>query len=117
MPFVKVGLSGPTGSGAYYSNVEYGVMMHRNFMYYVWKVLCIVVLLVISSWTVFAQEIHDDFADRLSTILTLFLAAVAFLYVVNDSLPKVSYLTLLDKIMLLAFLFIFLAAEHHTVHF
>ena len=51
----------------------------------------------------------DEFADRMSTTLTLFLAAVAFLYVVGEALPKISYLTLLDKAMLVAFAAIFLS--------
>jgi len=45
----------------------------------------------------------------MSTTLTLFLAAVAFLYVVGEALPKISYLTLLDKAMLVAFAAIFLS--------
>jgi hypothetical protein len=39
VPSVRLGKSGPTGSGNYYSNAEFGVMLHRNFMYYVWKVV------------------------------------------------------------------------------
>ena len=91
-------------------------MVHRNFMYYVWKVLIILVFLVISSWSVFAQD-ASDFADRTATALTLFLAAIAFLYVVGETLPKISYLTLLDKFMLNAFLFIFLTGAESFLVF
>ena len=115
VPCVRSGLSGPTGSGNYYSNVEFCIMVHRNFMYYVWKVLAIVYLLIISSFVVFAMDPVEDFGDRINICLTLFLAAVAFLYVVGESLPKVPYLTLLDKLMLLAFLFIFLAGVESLI--
>lgn len=115
VPCVRAGLSGPTGSGNYYSNVEFCIMVHRNFMYYVWKVLAIVYLLIISSFVVFAMDPVDDFGERINICLTLFLAAVAFLYVVGESLPKVPYLTLLDKLMLIAFLFIFLAGVESLV--
>ena len=116
VPSARLGKSGPTGSGAYYSNAEFGVMLHRNFMYYVWKVYVILFFLVVSSWSVFAQP-PADFADRVSTALTLFLAAVAFLYVVGESLPKISYLTLLDKCMLIAFAFVFLSGAESFVVF
>jgi hypothetical protein len=92
VPFVRRGLSGPTGSGSYYSNVEFIVIVHRNFMFYVWKVLVILCILIISSWMPLFQG-PDDFGNRFNESLTLLLAAVAFLFVVNDSLPRISYLT------------------------
>ena len=33
VPFVRRGLSGPTGSGNYYCNVEMVFFVHRNFMF------------------------------------------------------------------------------------
>ena len=50
-----------------------------------------------TTWTVFWQP-ADAFADRLSTILTVFLAAVAFLYVIATALPQLSYLTTMGKL-------------------
>jgi hypothetical protein len=102
VPFVRRGLSGPTGSGNYYCNVEFVFIVHRNFMYYVWKVMLIMIFIIISSWMPFFQK-PSDFASRFGQGLTLLLAAVAFLFVVNDALPKVSYLTVLDKLLLSAF--------------
>ena len=58
-----------------------------------------------------------QFAERLNTLLTLFLASVAFLYVVNDKIPLVSYLTVLDKITLSSFFLRFImAVESFAVH-
>ena len=97
MPFVRRGLSGPTGSGNYYSNIDFVVIAHRNFMFYVWKVILLLFFLVASSWMPLWQS-PLEFADRFNETLTLLLATVAFLFVVNDSLPRVSYLTILDKV-------------------
>jgi len=66
---------------------------------------------------IFVMDPIEDFADRINICLTLILAAVAFLYVVGESLPKVPYLTLLDKLMLYAFFFIFLGGVESTVVF
>jgi len=43
---------------------------------------------------------EDDLGDRLNLIITLILTAVAFSYVVFDSLPNVPYLTYMDKYIL-----------------
>eukprot|EP00600_Ochromonadales_sp_CCMP1393_P010039 CAMPEP_0174955976 /NCGR_PEP_ID=MMETSP0004_2-20121128/1277_1 /TAXON_ID=420556 /ORGANISM="Ochromonas sp., Strain CCMP1393" /LENGTH=323 /DNA_ID=CAMNT_0016203957 /DNA_START=33 /DNA_END=1001 /DNA_ORIENTATION=- len=44
-----------------------------------------------------AFGIHrEHFADRCSVVLTLLLTAIAFKFVVADSLPKIPYLTVLD---------------------
>merc|ERR1712087_506041 len=42
----------------------------------------------------------DDLGDRLNLLITLILTAVAFSYVVFDSLPNVPYLTYMDKYIL-----------------
>lgn len=84
VPDVRLGLSGPTGSGNYYSNIEFCIMVHRNFLYYVWKVLAIVYLLILSLFVIFVMDPVEEFGDRISIVLTLFLAAVAFLYVVGE---------------------------------
>jgi len=42
----------------------------------------------------------DDLGDRLNLLITLILTAVAFSYVVFDSLPNVPYLTFMDKYIL-----------------
>ena len=142
VPSVRLGLSGPTGSGNFYSNVEFCIMVHRNFLYYMWKVLAIIYLLITSMFVIFVMDPVEvsffksyiinsnsmkctsnspfgalssrvqDFADRINICLTLILAAVAFLYVVGESLPKVPYLTLLDKLMLISFFFIFLGVSN-----
>ena len=45
-----------------------------------------------SQWTAFLAP-PADLLDRVNVTITLALASVTFLYVVDDSLPKVSYLT------------------------
>ena len=45
----------------------------------------------------------DNIGDRLSVIMTLALTIVAFQLVVAEILPKVEYLTYLDKVFLSCF--------------
>jgi hypothetical protein len=99
-----------------YSNANFTITYERQYNYYMWKVVLIQFIIAAISWFIPFMDVFA-FADRLNALLTLLLASVAFLYVVNDKLPAVSYLTILDKITLSAFLFIFVSAlETFAVH-
>ena len=50
----------------------------------------------------------DDLADRSSIVLTLLLTAVAFKLVISDSIPKVSYFTVMDFYMNGMFILLFI---------
>ena len=144
-PSVRIERSGPTGSGNYYSNVVFCVYeigrelgadtrsarhrahaaappadrryVHRKAAYYFWKIMLIILLLVCISEFTFFMDAEDDFPDRLNTSITLILASVAFLYVASESLPKISYLTLLDKMMLFSFIMLFATALESFVSY
>jgi len=53
---------------------------------------------------------HVFLADRLNTVLTMVLTAVAFKWVVTSMLPKVSYQTFLDRYVLWSFFVLSLIA-------
>ena len=52
VPTVVLKRSGPTGSGSYYSNIEFGILVHRKSWYYASKIMAIVYMLTLVSWTV-----------------------------------------------------------------
>merc|ERR1712196_460301 len=103
----KTGNGPPSGSGAVYSRAVMVVTVQRKWEFYFWKVLLILTFMDFTTWTVFWQP-PEQFSNRLSTILTIFLAAVAFLYVIADAMPNLSYLTKMDQLLLLSFTCIFL---------
>lgn len=63
----------------------------------------------------------EDLGDRFGIVLTLLLTATAFKFVVSDSLPKVTYMTVLDKyvsvcnLMLILFVLYFSTVPHLDV--
>lgn len=107
----------PSGSGTIYSNGEFQVLVYRRVSYYVYKVLCIKMILIVSSFSIFSQDPLEAFADRQAHTFTLALTVVAFLYVAGQDLPKVSYLTVMDKFMLLGFLMLFAAGVENWMAF
>ncbi|KAJ8037632.1 Gamma-aminobutyric acid receptor subunit beta-2 [Holothuria leucospilota] len=84
----------------------YGYPMHiiqiyvtRKISYYMWNVALVTLLILLSNFTSFAVSPSAP-EDRLSVSVTLLLTAVAFKSVVSSSLPKIPYLTLMDKYVL-----------------
>ncbi|KAJ8037636.1 Gamma-aminobutyric acid receptor subunit beta-2 [Holothuria leucospilota] len=84
----------------------YGYPMHiikiyakRKISYYMWNVALVTLLILLSNFTSFAVTASAP-EDRLSVSVTLLLTAVAFKSVVSSSLPKIPYLTLMDKYVL-----------------
>jgi hypothetical protein len=67
-------------------------LYRRLYGFYIYKVMLINVILSVWSWAIFWME-ASDFADRMNVSLTLFLANVAFLFVISDKLPKVRQMT------------------------
>eukprot|EP00039_Didymoeca_costata_P016026 m.279950 g.279950 ORF g.279950 m.279950 type:complete len:820 (+) comp16323_c12_seq1:226-2685(+) len=83
-----------------------------------WTYIYNVILIMFMTATLVAGAFFvpiNDLADRAAITLTILLTAVAFKLVLQDGLPQVSYLTLLDKYVLVCFLAIFLVAVESTV--
>jgi hypothetical protein len=72
----------------------------RESGFYVWKILVPLVLLVAISWSVFWMS-GESLAARIGILFTGILAVVAYQFVINAVLPKVTYFTLWDTLLLL----------------
>jgi Neurotransmitter-gated ion-channel ligand binding domain/Neurotransmitter-gated ion-channel transmembrane region len=86
-----------------YSRVAFTLNIRRNSGYYVLKVMLPLLLITIASWSVFWIS-PQEFSTQISIAFTNLLTVVALLLVVNDTLPRVGYLTFLDGFTLLCFL-------------
>lgn len=86
----------------------------RRSGYYLWNITMIIFLISLLSFCSFSVEISSP-SDRLSVTLTLLLTAVAFKFVVSQSLPTISYLTFLDKYVLCGLLFLGCMAIENAV--
>ncbi|XP_071501767.1 uncharacterized protein [Diadema antillarum] len=92
--------------GAHRSYPIYHITTHvqRKPGFYIWNIALIMLLIVLLTFSSFVVD-RTLPADRLSVTVTLLLTAVAFKYVVSQSLPLISYLTLLDKFVLCCLIF------------
>jgi hypothetical protein len=86
-----------------YSRAAIGIHIRRNSGYYVLKVMAPLLLITIASWSVFWIN-PKEFSAQITIAFTNLLTVVALLLVVNDTLPRVGYLTFLDGFTMLCFL-------------
>mmetsp|Transcript_22373 Transcript_22373/g.31410 ORF Transcript_22373/g.31410 Transcript_22373/m.31410 type:complete len:268 (+) Transcript_22373:100-903(+) len=81
---------------------KFKIHMAREVRYYYIKILLPLWLLVITSVAAFSLDPTDDLGDKYEFLVTLLLSAIAFLYIIQDSLPKVGKYTVIDKIVIVS---------------
>jgi len=88
-----------------YSQVYVNVRLRRKWAYYIYKVISILIMIVLMSLSTCAMD-PNELPDRTGVVVTLFLAAVAFNFVIGTQLPKISYNTRLDEYLLVTYVII-----------
>ncbi len=91
-----------------YSRVSIEINIQRNSGFYIFKVMVPLLLITIASWSVFWIN-PQEFSTQIGIAFTNLLTIVALLLVINDSLPKVGYLTFMDGFTMLCFTAILVA--------
>jgi hypothetical protein len=100
------------GGGVQYSNyigeninAQYiSLEIKRNFEYYIFKLLLPILLLLGLTWSIFWIDLHD-LETRITISIVTFLALIAYNFVIDNDLAKLSYLTFLDCVVLVSYLF------------
>ena len=83
-----------------HKNTTIYLKVRRESTFYSQNVVLVMLALSMLGFTVFAFG-EETLPDRVNTILTLLLTAVAFKMAIGDALPKLGYNTLLDRFFLI----------------
>jgi hypothetical protein len=86
-----------------WSYVNFRVPIHRRTAYYLWRILFPFCFFILLSTCVFWMQ-RESLDRRVSIVVAFALTAVAFNFVVSGFFPNVSYLTILDAIILSGYL-------------
>jgi len=97
-----------------FSRVVIGVSVAREWGFYVYKLWIPLFLIVVLSWSVFWMQ-GESLANRIRMAATAFLTVVAYQFAIAGSLPKVAYLTVMDRLMVASFVLIALTALESMV--
>ena len=91
-----------------YSQINLSIKLQRTQNAYFWRIVLFLILLISTSLISFSIDILENGSDRIIYLIILLLTAVCYQYIILQDLPKISYLTLMDKYIIQTFLFIFL---------
>jgi len=97
-----------------FSRVIFEANVERETGYYLVKLSIPLMLIVMLSWSVFWMR-GESLGGRMRISSTAFLTIVAYQFAVSGDLPKVAYLTLMDKLMITSFILIALTALENMV--
>ena len=100
MPYVPV--EGAPGTAGFAIQIE----VHRYISYYFWKIIVPLCLIVIMSWLPRWTD-PEQMGINIGVSTTAFLTLVAYLFAINSLLPRVPYLTRIDRFILLSTLMVF----------
>jgi hypothetical protein len=99
-----------------YSRISFNIFIERNPFGIIIKIsLPLFVVLFLAYLVFFIPDYEIGTASALT--VTALLAGIAFEWTIKDSLPKVSYLTLIDKLFYLVYFFIFYAMVQTIITF
>jgi len=103
-----------SGSGRIYAKCDFSFTVQRRSGWYIWNLFLVSFLIVLASFSTFTMKTKErkeptdayptgrfvetqDLANRLQIVFTAWLLLVSLKFVISDRLPKISYLTSLDK--------------------
>lgn len=84
-----------------FSNLKYEVRIQRNSGYYVWKIFLTVFIIVCLTFVVFFMS-DERLGRRAGISSTGILTVIAYQFVTTSTLPRVSYLTVADRVMMVS---------------
>lgn len=84
-----------------YSRVSFLIDVERMTGYYLWKIMLPMAIIVMISWIVFWMS-DEGLGRRAGVSATGMLTVIAYQFVVAGSLPRFPYLTVMDRIALVA---------------
>jgi hypothetical protein len=85
------------------SELLFTIILQRDSTSVVWKVILPLIILVLLMWAIFWMEV-DNLSDRLSVAFIGILTIVAYQFLIEGSMPRISYFTLTDTVLLYSFL-------------
>ncbi|WP_197530797.1 hypothetical protein [Bythopirellula polymerisocia] len=90
------------------SEIRLNITLERQSANIVWKVIVPLIVLVLLMWAVFWMEV-DNLSDRLNVAFIGILTIVAYQFLIDGTMPRISYFTFTDTVLLYSFLVMCLA--------
>lgn len=83
------------------------IKIKRYFQFYLFKVFLPWIFIMAISWTTFWMNPKTAFVPQMNVGLTSILTAITFNFAIANSLPRISYMTLMDAYIFICYIFFF----------
>ena len=93
---------GPVGEN--YSGIEIILEIERQTGYYIYKVILPILLILMVCWSVMWIN-PEELESKLTITIVCLLSLIAYNFVIDKELPKLEYLTVLDWIILISYVY------------
>jgi len=84
------------------SEILFTITLQRESASIVWKVILPLIILVLLMWAIFWMEV-DNLSDRLNVAFIGILTIVAYQFLIEGTMPRISYFTFTDTVLLYSF--------------
>ena len=102
--FIVYGSEKAVISGKYESTANFIIEVERKYEYYIYKVIIPILLILMICWSsVFISP--KELESRLTITIVCLLSLIAYNFVIDSELPKLEYLTVMDWIILLSYIY------------
>ena len=81
-----------------------GFDIERKSNYYVFKILLPILIILIISWSVFWIR-PQELESRITISIVCMLSLIAYNFVIDENMPKIGFLTLIDWFIILAYVY------------
>jgi hypothetical protein len=96
------------GGRADISEIHLDISLTRQSSNFIWKVIFPLVVLVLLMWAVFWLEV-DNLSERLNLAFIGVLTIVAYQFLIDGTMPRISYFTFTDAVLLYSFVIMCMA--------
>ena len=90
--------------GSYQDSLVLSILIERKPGYYLFKVIFPILLILLICWSVVWVD-PKELESRLTITIVCLLSLIAYNFVIDSELPKLEYLTVLDWIILISYVY------------
>jgi hypothetical protein len=86
------------------NSLTYYHLIERNYSYYIFKIILPIIIILFISWSVLWIR-PKEIEARLTVSIVCLLSLIAYTFIIDKDIPKLSYLTIMDYVVLVSYFF------------
>ena len=88
----------------YVSSIDFNIIIQRSYEFYIFKIILPILLILLICWSVLWID-PKEIESRLTITIVCLLSLIAYNFVIDKDIPKLSYLTIMDYLILISYIY------------